>query len=298
MNAIDISDLSLKIGTAEILKGVSLQVEAGTIHALIGHNGAGKTSLLRILLGLTPNYSGKLSYFESDQLNIQRRYIGSVMDSINPDRNISAASYLHKVCYMFGTNEKVYEQELIKKVGLTEVGRKPIGKFSLGMKRRLMIACALAGHPKLLILDEPFNGIDPKGMNEMRLLLQQLNREAVTILVTSHLIPELLKVATVFSVMHDGKVVDTFTGDQLSEKCSKKTILYPSDSVRFITEMEKHYPNIFCVPDVNGTVGVFGDIEDDVLNDIQQLGYCQETAEQKIMSEEDVLLWKMNGFQG
>ena len=297
MNAIDIDNIKLKIGRSEILKGVSFSVSPEQIHALIGYNGAGKTSLLRILLGLTTAYSGKILIQGSKNLNMSRRYIGSVMDTIMPDCKCSGAAYLHNICYMLGVEDKKSETAILEKVGLLNDSKKNIEKYSLGMKKRLMIACALAGKPKLLILDEPFNGIDPKGMNEMRLLLQRLKSEKVTVLITSHIITELLKSADTFSIMHDGRIVDTISSSELSNVKYPKVILKPNDVASFVQELEQRYPDVFCVPSSNDTIAIFNmEIEKFETGIHLKNNYVIKSLEQQLMNEEDILLWKMNGF--
>lgn len=297
MNLIDVNNVRLKIGQDEILKDVSFSVYPGQIHALIGYNGAGKTSLIRILLGLTTTYNGEILIQGSKDLNTNRRYIGSVIDSITPDCKCSGAAYLHNVCYMLGVDDKQLEESLLKKVGILSDSKKTIAKYSLGMKKRLMIACALAGKPQLLVLDEPFNGIDPKGMNEMRLLLQQLKNEKVTILITSHIITELLKVADEFTIMHKGCIIDTISSAKLSELTYPKVILKPDDVTNFISEMEQSYPKVFCVPSSNDTVEIFNMTIDELeANIYTRSHYVTDSPGQGQMSEEDILLWKMNGF--
>lgn len=172
MKCIDIHNISLKIGTTQILDNLSFSICSGTIHALIGDNGVGKTSFLRIILGLTPSYDGEIMINNSIKLESYRHHMGAVIDSIVPDMKSTCSRYLHNVCYMLGTDDAAFEGNLLEKVGLQREGKKIIGRFSLGMKRRLMIACALASKPQFLVLDEPFNGIDPKGMNEIILNVQ------------------------------------------------------------------------------------------------------------------------------
>lgn len=293
MNVIDVNGVSLIIGQSKILDDISFHVEEGNIHALIGNNGAGKTSLLKILLGLTPSYGGYLKFFDSENIAFHRRYIGSVMDSINPDIKKTALSYLNDICFMFGTADKKFEKSLLSKVGLEGEENKLISKYSLGMKKRLMIACALASRPKLLVLDEPFNGIDPNGMNDMRLILQQLNSDNVTVLITSHIIPELLKVANVFTIMNEGSVVDTISSEQLSKMVFYKTLVHPQNCTSFINALKKTKPNILCQSEINGTIALYGDYDIEVISSNEKV----EILERTTMTEEDILLWKMNGSQ-
>lgn len=295
LKCLDICDVSLKIGTSRILNNVSFTIEPGTIHALIGDNGVGKTSLLRIILGLTPCYTGTITAQNSINVELYRRHIGSVLDSIVPDTKSTCSKYLYNICLMLGTNDADFEEELLKKVGLQNESNKRIGKFSLGMKRRLMIACALASRPQFLVLDEPFNGIDPKGMNEMRLLLQRLKSEGVTILITSHIITELLKIADVYSIMYAGSIVDTIFSPDLSQIKMNKVVIRPKDTAAFVESMKTLHPELLCIASSEETVSIYN------MTNNEYLKICNNeynySFEEQFMSEEDILLWKMSGFQ-
>lgn len=293
MNAIDVENISLDIRNTKILNDISFSVRKGTIHALIGNNGAGKTSLLRILLGFTPKFKGQLKFFGSTDIIEQRQYIGAVMDSVSPDEKKTISSYLKNICRMFGTDNPKFGNEILNKVGLGNVSNKLISKCSLGMVRRLMIGCALASKPTLLILDEPFNGIDPNGMNEMRLLLQQLKSENVTILITSHIISELLKVADTFTIINNGKVVDTISADNLTSDKNYKMIVRPKNPPEFVKTLKSAEPDIVFQSDSNDTIAIFEKC--DLQSVFKPDDY--EILNQIIMSEEDVLLWKMNSKQ-
>lgn len=295
VRCLDIRDISLSIGSSDILKNVSFSIDAGNIHALIGDNGAGKTSLLRIILGLTPSYTGTIQAQGSIKIESFRNQIGSVLDSIMPDMKSTCSSYLHNICYMLGTSDTAFENQLLEEVGLKQESTKVIGKFSLGMKRRLMIACALASKPKFLVLDEPFNGIDPKGMNEMRLLLQKLKSDGVTILITSHIITELLKVADVYSIMYNGTIVDTLSSASLSQGQFNKVIVKPKNTAAFVKMINTKHSELFCIASSEDTVSVHNMTIDAFRKIFEEKDIIH--IEQQIMSEEDILLWKMSGFQ-
>lgn len=294
MKCMDIHNVSLRIGSTQILDNLSFSIRSGTIHALIGDNGAGKTSLLRIILGLTPSYEGKILVNSTTKLESYRHHMGAVIDSIVPDMKSSCSRYLHNVCYMLGTDDTAFESNLLEKVGLQHERKKIISRFSLGMKRRLMIACALASNPKFLVLDEPFNGIDPKGMNEMRLLLRRLKSDGVTILITSHIISELLKVADVYSIMYNGTVVDTISSTELAKRQMYKVVFTPKDTTSFVGMMKSQHPELLCVASSDDTVSIYNMTIDKAYT----TGIVESNnIEQHSMSEEDILLWKMSGYQ-
>lgn len=294
MNALEFIDVSLNIGSARILNNISFSVERGKIFGLVGHNGAGKTSLLRLLLGLVNTYSGKIKIFSDDELDEKRKCIGAVMDSLSVDKSLTAAQYLRNVGYMLGMTDRKTLADILNRVGLSDTGRKKIARFSLGMKRRLLIAGALVGEPEILVLDEPFNGIDPKGMSEMRLMLRTLSAEGITVLVTSHNIPELIKLASVFGVMHKGDLICSLSDAELAAMNVKKTILKTDDPNALISEMAKAFPKLSCGADSDGEVSVFGDLSINELRGNITGGLIKDIGTAS-MSEEEILLWKMDG---
>lgn len=298
MGIIDFDNVSYRTDKCDILKNISFSVNEGTVHALIGFNGAGKTSILRILLGLTVKYDGDIRIMDSDNLNIQRKNLGSVMDSVSPDGNKTGVAYLHNVCEMLGISNKKYENELLKKVGIgdKETANKKIRKYSLGMKRRLMIACALAGNPRILVLDEPFNGIDKQGMNELKLLLRNLKSDSITVLITSHIIDELLKVADVFTVITDGELSETITLETLKAINNLKFSVTPENSEQFIEKLKELNSDLVCIPSTDNSVEIIGKINDDCINQIKSTGY-KGYIHSLSTSEEDYLFWKMSRIQ-
>ena len=154
-----------------------------------------------------------------------------------------------------------------------------------------MIAGALIGSPDILVLDEPFNGIDPEGMAAIRLVLQQLSAEGVTVLVTSHNIPELIKLSTAFGVMHKGSFVDSITSDELAAKYVRKTVFKTNNPQLLMMD---------CFANSPGEISVFGELDDEQCSRLST-----DITEAKIlnisksrMSEEEFLLWRMNGYTG
>lgn len=296
MNVLEFENIGLKIGNSVILEDVSFAVEQGGIYGLIGHNGAGKTSLIRILLGLTTRYSGSVRINGSGDLCANRKLIGAVTDSARMDKSLTAERYIRRIGYMLGENGRGYEQELLEKVGLSEVGKKRISAFSLGMKRRLIMAGALVGSPEILVLDEPFNGIDPEGMSEMRLMLGRLSNEGITVLVTSHNIPELIKLASVFGVMCGGKFMGSIGYAELSATVRKKTVFKTDDPHKLASEIKSKFPQYRC-ENAAGEIMIFEEPDRSRCEEIRAAvtpGLIKDILTES-MSEEEILLWKMNG---
>lgn len=192
------------------LNDINLQVPEGSIYAFLGPNGAGKTTTLRLILGLLKKQRGQIRIFgkdfESNRLSILRQ-LGSLIESPSLYGHLTAAENLLIL-------QKIHQcprsriPEVLELVGLAGVGTKRVSQFSLGMKQRLSIAMTLLHSPALLILDEPTNGLDPNGIIEMRGLLKKLNREqGITILISSHLLPEIEKLATHIGIIHQGRLL-------------------------------------------------------------------------------------------
>lgn len=210
-----------------VLKDINLQVLEGSIYGFLGPNGAGKTTTLRLLLGLLKKQKGEIllfgKSFEKNRIS-HLKNIGSLIESPSIYGHLTASENLALL-------QKVYQcpliriQEVLQLVGLSDTGRKKTRQFSLGMKQRLSIAIALLHNPRLLILDEPTNGLDPNGMMEIRALLTKLNQEnGTTILISSHLLAEIEKLVTHIGIINKGEMVFQGTLEELNNK--QKELLF------------------------------------------------------------------------
>ncbi len=193
-----------------ILDNINLQVEEGSIYGFLGPNGAGKTTTMRLILGLLKKQQGSVRIFNKDfekhRINILQQ-TGSLIESPSIYGHLSAFENLALLCKVYGCSVKKIPG-LLKLVGLENTATKKAGQFSLGMKQRLSIAISLLNDPKLLVLDEPTNGLDPAGIIEMREMLKNINRlHGTTILVSSHLLGEIEKLVTHVGVIHKGKLL-------------------------------------------------------------------------------------------
>ena len=199
---------------------VDLNVKRGDIYGFIGKNGAGKTTLIRMVSGLAKPNHGSIKLFESDDLQTQRRKTGTMIENPAVYPNMTAKQNLYYYCTLLGLDPKSTIEEMLTLVGLQDTGKKKAKNFSLGMKQRLAIAISLLGNPEFLMLDEPINGLDPTGIKEIRELILKLNREKnITILISSHILGELSRIATCYGVINNGVLVDQFTNQELEERC-------------------------------------------------------------------------------
>jgi ABC-type multidrug transport system ATPase subunit len=225
MHVLETSDLrhrfTSRAASNDVLSGISLRVPEGSIYGFLGPNGAGKTTTLRLILGLLKRQHGTIHVFgrafEADPLGILRR-LGSMIETPSLYEHLTARENL-RILQLAHRCASSRISEVLEVVGLAAVGSKRVKQFSLGMRQRLGIAGALLHRPSLLILDEPTNGLDPHGILEMRGLLQQLNREqGVTIVVSSHLLSEIERLATHVGILGGGKLLFQGTIDELRQK--------------------------------------------------------------------------------
>ena len=217
-NCLETADLSHRFGDHDVLRGISMQVPAGSIYGFLGPNGAGKTTTLRLILGLLRTQRGEIRIFgkrfSEDRIAILRN-VGSMIESPSLYDHLTATENLRLMQLIHRCPEKRI-QEVLALVGLEDTGRKRAKQFSLGMRQRLAIAAALLHQPSLIILDEPTNGLDPNGIIEIRNLLTELNRQhGCTILVSSHLLSEIDRLATHVGILGKGKLLFQGTIDEL-----------------------------------------------------------------------------------
>lgn len=259
--------LTKKFGNKLAVDDVSINIRKGAIYGLIGMNGAGKTTIMKMISGLIKPTSGDFKYYgfgEDNKLAFSR--IGALIEAPAIYPNLSAFDNLMIKCLAYGINDKKYINDKLALVGLGDVGKKKAGRFSLGMKQRLGIALALVGDPDLLLLDEPINGLDPQGIVEIREMLTKLNKESgVTILISSHILEELSKIATDYGIINQGKIVEEITNEVLQTKCRDKIQIKASDVSTIVTVLDANGFVDYSVADAN-TIFVF-----DKVNEISKL---------------------------
>ena len=237
--------ISVKYGNFLALDDVSISLKESHIYGFIGENGAGKTTLMKVLTGLLYPTCGDFSLFgknEPSHILKMRRQIGSTIEAPALYPEYSAYRNLELQRILIGNPDKEICDKLLEMVGLNEVKDKKVRKFSMGMKQRLSIAMALVGKPRLLILDEPINGLDPKNISELRSLLKRLNEENdVTLFISSHILNELYLLATDYYIIHKGKIIQSLTHDELDEKCRQYIKIKTSELPKCITVIENEF---------------------------------------------------------
>ena len=213
-------------GHFKALDGLSMHVPKGSIYGLVGRNGAGKTTLIRLVCGLQAPTSGAYTLYgvpSGDRaLAKVRRRMGAVVETPSIYLDLTAEDNLKEQYLVLGRPSYEGIPELLHLVGLADTGKKKARNFSLGMKQRLGIAVALAGDPDLLVLDEPVNGLDPQGIIEIRELILKLNRERqITVVISSHILDELAKLATHYGFIDSGRMVKEISAQELEAACRK-----------------------------------------------------------------------------
>ena len=218
--------LSKHYGHFKALDGMDMHVPKGAIYGLVGKNGAGKTTLIRLICGLQEPSAGSFTLYGTENRDKAivkaRRRMGAVVETPSIYLDMTAEDNLKMQYRVLGLPSFEGIDQLLRLVGLENTGRKKARHFSLGMKQRLGIAVALAGDPDFLVLDEPVNGLDPQGIIEIRELILKLNRERqISVLISSHILDELSRLATHYGIIDGGKMVKELSAEELEAVCRK-----------------------------------------------------------------------------
>ena len=229
INVLETHNIEKEYKNTSVLRNLNMSIKKGAIYGLIGKNGSGKTTLIRIITGLQKPTGGTYSlygvpYNDNEILDMRSR-IGAIIETPSLYGNMSAKDNLIVQFKNIGVPSLDKIDYLLEIVGLKNVGSKKVKYFSLGMKQRLGIAIALSSSPDFLILDEPINGLDPEGIIEIRELILNLNKNGITILISSHYLDELSKIATYYGFLNDGRIISEISSDELNKKMKKKIII-------------------------------------------------------------------------
>ena len=240
---LEAKDICKAYGKNMVLNQVNLTIKAGEIYGLVGENGAGKSSLMKVITGLTKPTSGEIRLFEHPALYM----------------DMTARQNLEIQRTQRGIPGKSSIDEVLEIMDLKDAGNKRVKAFSLGMKQRLGIAIALLGRPQLLILDEPINGLDPTKIKYVREVLKNMNEEdGTTILISSHILPELHQLATVYGFIHHGKMLQQITDKELDEKCRRHVHIEVDNVEKASCILDERYPESQIKVYLRNVIKVFG----------------------------------------
>lgn len=274
--AMEIQNLTKSYGGYKAVSKLNIRVPEGKIYGFLGKNGAGKTTTIRMIMGLIKADSGNILVFGKD-IRKDRRWaaqnIGSIVETPGFYENLSAYGNLEITAEMYGA-DKSRVAEVLNIVGLRDVNDKKVKNYSLGMKQRLGIANALIHSPKILILDEPTNGLDPSGIKDMRDFLKELSeREKITILISSHILSEVQLLADYVGIIDKGSLVeetDIASIQALEQSCMVLEVDKPQQAMDILKKMEMEYApegdqiKVYCSKAMNSRINkklVHEDIE-------------------------------------
>lgn len=229
--------LTKKFGSKIAVNAVDMNVAKGDIYGFIGRNGAGKTTAMKLILGLLNATEGEIELFGGEPLEKARGRIGSLIEAPGIYKNCTAYENMKRFSIIYGgTDENI--AQLLKFVGLENTGNKKAGRFSLGMKQRLGMAIAMLGNPEFLILDEPINGLDPEGIKDVRNAVLNLNEQkGVTFLISSHLLDELAKIVTRYGIINNGVLTEEISAEDLNAMCESGLKVRVDDVGKAITAL-------------------------------------------------------------
>ena len=243
--AVETKGLTKLYGGKAAVKDLNLRVGEGQIYGFIGRNGAGKSTTLKMISGLASPTQGEVSLFGKPLSDpVVRRRLGVLIEEAGLYPNMTARQNVVMKAKCLGLAEEKSIDQVLDLTGLSNTGKKQVKHFSMGMKQRLGVALALLGNPDLLILDEPINGLDPEGIKELRQLVLKLREEGKTILLSSHILGELSKIATNYGIIKDGELMEQITRSELEEKCQDYFQVEVGDVRRALPVIQESFPQV------------------------------------------------------
>lgn len=250
---LSVNNISKSFGRYKAIDNVSFNLQKGDIYGLIGSNGAGKTTIMRLITQLSPLKVGEIKLFDQKINQQALKHVGAVIETPAAFNKLTVQENLKLVAIQRGINDTRKITEIIKFVGLTEKIHMKAKDLSLGQRQRLGLAIAILPEPDLLILDEPINGLDPSGIIEFRKLLKKLNQEKqITILISSHILTELYQVSTRFGFIYDGQLIKEITKEEL-DKANRSGLVLTVDDVSKASKIidEKFMEKFTVIDDKN-----------------------------------------------
>ena len=277
MNVIEARGLTKVYGGRPVVCDFNMTVAAGDIYGFVGKNGAGKSTVMKMICGDAIPSSGEAILFESDrrrpgdgaaQSACDVRRIGVLIEGPGLLPNLSAYRNLEAKALALGLVDGPARcEEALRLVGLSGVGNKKVRGFSLGMRQRLGLAMALLGSPDVLLLDEPFNGLDPEATRAMRNLIVRVNETlGVTVVVSSHVLDQLDRMATRYGVIADGRMVREMTAEEVAAECRSSLRVRTENTARTLALLEEAYPVLLFKAEPDGAIVIAGDYDDGAIS--------------------------------
>lgn len=202
---LETKELTKKFGRQKAVANLSLQIEKNSVYGLLGPNGAGKSTTLKMITGMLHKTSGEILFEDKPWSRADLEKIGALIEMPPLYDNLTAWENLKVRTLLLGLPDSRIK-EVLEIVDLKNTGKKKSGQFSIGMKQRLGIAIALLNHPRLLILDEPTNGLDPLGIQELRNLIKSFPEQGITVILSSHILAEVEQIADHIGIINNGRL--------------------------------------------------------------------------------------------
>lgn len=262
MNAIEIRNLSKRFGNKQAVDGLNMTVPEGAIYGFIGENGSGKSTTEKMICGLLIPSSGSIQLFGKDHTDDEiRSRIGVLIEAPGCFPNVSV--WNNMMIQAANLEIKHPEQEIAKVLKTVRMEGAASNKFkncSLGMKQRIGIAMALLGNPRLLVLDEPINGLDADGMRIMREVLTDITKNYnCTVLISSHILGELEKIATHYGIIRHGRIVKEMTAEELECDCPTYIALRTKEGSKIMLLLKGKYDRV--QEEEDGSIRIYDDIK-------------------------------------
>ena len=266
MNLIETNDLCKKYGDKLVIDHVNMHVPEKAIYGFVGENGSGKTTIMRLVTGLANPTSGEYSLFGVDykdrKIYQARKQVSAIVETVSLVPSLTAKqNMIYQELYQGIKLSEEEREALLKKVNLADVENKKVKNYSLGMRQRLGIALALMSKPKLMFLDEPMNGLDPEGIAELRDLLIELNqKDGITVLISSHILSELEKIASCYGFISKGNLIEEISAEELQKRCKKSLNLKVGNleaAKEILANLKLKDVNVYP----NGDIKIFDDIK-------------------------------------
>ena len=266
MNLITTNELCKSYNKKLVIDHVNMHIPESSIYGFVGENGSGKTTIMRLLTGLAEPTSGSYELFglknNDPRIYEKRKYISAIVENTSLVPTLTAKQNIRYFELYTGIELTEAERdELLAKVHLHDVEGKKVKNFSLGMRQRLGIALALVSKPKLMFLDEPMNGLDPEGIAELRDLLIELNqKDGITVLISSHILSELEKIATCYGFISHGKLLEEITAQELKERC-RKSLMVKVDNIEKAEKVIKELGSLDYKVSPNGEIKIYDNLK-------------------------------------
>lgn len=267
MYVLETNNLSKNYNGRVAVENVNIHIEEGDIYGFVGENGAGKTTIIRLITGLSNSSSGDYNLFginsNSKEIYKSREKMGGIVEAVSLSLSMTAKENIELESLL--VNKKLSDAEkdnLLLRVGLdpASIDKKKVSSFSLGMRQRLGIAITLISNPKFIVLDEPMNGLDPKGFIEIRDVILKLNSEGITFLISSHILSELDRICNKIGFISHGRLLKELSIEEL-HSASKPRIIIDAVNISNIEETLKKELNLLDTKIENNILNIYDDID-------------------------------------